>query len=157
MSLRALVSLFSVLAWNAPAFAAPQNIILMVGDGMGPEHVRAARLYEGAPLPFEAAPHQALMTTDSYRGAVTDSAASATAMATGEKVLNFTISVAFPGDFSDLETQLLAAHLPLLLHEDPRDVLVIGLASGITAGSAATHPVELIRIAEIYKRWNFTC
>jgi len=54
---------------------------------------------------------------------------------------------------ADLETQLLSAHLPLLLHDDPRDVLVIGLASGITAGAAATHPsVEQIRILEIEEK-----
>jgi len=52
---------------------------------------------------------------------------------------------------ADLETQLLSAHLPLLLHPDPKDVLVIGLASGITAGAAAAHPVEQIRIVEIEK------
>jgi spermidine synthase len=52
---------------------------------------------------------------------------------------------------SDLETQLMAAHLPLLLHEDPRDVLVIGLASAITVGSAATHPVETILVVEVEK------
>ncbi len=53
---------------------------------------------------------------------------------------------------SDLETQLLAAHLPLLVHPDPKDVMVIGLASGISAGSAATHPVDRIHILEIEKK-----
>ena len=52
---------------------------------------------------------------------------------------------------ADLETQLMCAHLPLLLHEDPRDVMVIGLASGITVGAAAAHPVETIRVVEIEK------
>ena len=51
----------------------------------------------------------------------------------------------------DLATQLMCSHLPLLLHDDPDDVLVIGLASGITAGSAATHPVSSIRIVEVEK------
>ncbi len=49
----------------------------------------------------------------------------------------------------DLETQLVAGHLPLLLHPAPRDVLIIGLASGITVGAAATHPVEGIRVVEV--------
>jgi spermidine synthase len=49
----------------------------------------------------------------------------------------------------DMETQLMCAHLPLLLHPAPRDVLVIGLASGITAGAVATHPVRSIRVAQI--------
>lgn len=52
---------------------------------------------------------------------------------------------------SDLETQLMCAHIPLLLHEDPADVLVIGLASGITVGAVASHPVETIRVVEVEK------
>jgi len=50
---------------------------------------------------------------------------------------------------ADMETQLMAAHLPLLLHPDPADVLIIGLASGITVGAAAAHPVESIRVVEV--------
>jgi spermidine synthase len=50
---------------------------------------------------------------------------------------------------ADLETQLMCAHLPLLLHEDPGDVMVIGLASGITVGAVSTHPVENIRVVEV--------
>ncbi len=50
---------------------------------------------------------------------------------------------------ADLETQLMCAHLPLLLHENPDDVMVIGLASGITVGAVSTHPVEKIRVVEI--------
>lgn len=35
----------------------------------------------------------------------------------------------------DMITQLLSAHLPLLLHSNPEKVLVIGLASGVTLGA----------------------
>lgn len=52
---------------------------------------------------------------------------------------------------SDVETQIMCAHLPLLFHQDPRDLLVVGLASGITVGAAATHPVELLRVVEVEK------
>ncbi len=51
--------------------------------------------------------------------------------------------------FGDLPTQILSAHAPMLLHRDPRSVLVIGLASGITLGSAGRHPVETLDCAEI--------
>ncbi len=50
---------------------------------------------------------------------------------------------------ADMETQLMVGHLPLLLHTDPHDVLVVGLASGITVGAVATHPVDDIRVVEI--------
>lgn len=49
----------------------------------------------------------------------------------------------------DMRTQLMLAHIPLLLHPQPRQVLVIGLGSGVTAGAAARHPVERVDVAEI--------
>jgi alkaline phosphatase len=97
-----------LLAAAPPAGATPRNVILLIGDGMGNGHVDAARAWAGEPLRFEAAPHQAQMTTDSattgQNGQPTDSAAAATALSTGVKVHNTVISVAFPGDLSELET-----------------------------------------------------
>lgn len=51
---------------------------------------------------------------------------------------------------SDLPTQVLLGHLPLLFRPDARDVLVVGLASGITAGSVTTNPdLDRVDILEI--------
>ncbi|TAK03472.1 tetratricopeptide repeat protein, partial [bacterium] len=51
---------------------------------------------------------------------------------------------------SDMVTQLMLGHLPLVLHPKPERVLVIGLGSGVTAGAVAQHPmVRAIDIAEI--------
>jgi len=50
---------------------------------------------------------------------------------------------------SDMPTQLMLGHLPLLAHRDPRTVLVIGLGSGITTGAVARHPVERLDVVEI--------
>ncbi len=103
------VALLILLAAGA-AGAAPQNVILMIADGLGPEHTAAARAYKGGPLNFEAAPHHALMTTQAvdFDGnlVTTDSGAAATAMATGRKVIQTVISQAIPGDGSDVETSL---------------------------------------------------
>jgi len=52
-------------------------------------------------------------------------------------------------DGIDMGTQALSAHLPLLLHRDPKRVLVIGLGSGITLGHAGRYPVERLDCAEI--------
>jgi spermidine synthase len=49
----------------------------------------------------------------------------------------------------DLPSQLLVAHLPLMAHRKPEDVLVVGLASGVTAGSATLHPVARVDCLEI--------
>ncbi|MHC4060635.1 MAG: alkaline phosphatase, partial [Planctomycetota bacterium] len=86
--------------------AQPKNVILMIGDGMGFEQVAAAGMYlNGSPgtLCFEAFPHQGQVTTRSANSQVTDSAASATAMATGHKVNNGVISMAFPGGGGELK------------------------------------------------------
>jgi spermidine synthase len=50
---------------------------------------------------------------------------------------------------SDMHTQLMSAHIPLLLHPEPKKVLVIGLGSGVTVGAAAQHPVTEIDAIEI--------
>ncbi|MHC4414094.1 MAG: fused MFS/spermidine synthase [Planctomycetota bacterium] len=48
-----------------------------------------------------------------------------------------------------LHQQELLAHIPLLLHPDPRRALVIGLASGMTLGSAGRHPLETLDCVEL--------
>ena len=49
----------------------------------------------------------------------------------------------------DIPTQLLLAHVPMLLHPQPEKVLVIGLASGMTLSAAALYPVKQLHCAEI--------
>jgi alkaline phosphatase len=129
--------------WAEP----PRIVILMVGDGMGPEQMKAASLFaagkEGA-LYLESLPQRAEVVTcpaylvpppgvqwptaekspaEKKSGAaakessgtakpktavtkITDSAAAATAMATGQKVYNAVVSVALPGDGKPLGTVL---------------------------------------------------
>jgi spermidine synthase len=43
----------------------------------------------------------------------------------------------------------MVGHLPLLVHPDPRDVLVIGLGTGVTAGSIARHGIRRLDVVEI--------
>ncbi len=49
----------------------------------------------------------------------------------------------------DWESFLLVGHLPLLLHPEPEEILLIGLGSGITLGAVEQHPVEKIDLVEI--------
>lgn len=102
-----LCSLCLTLLLGTPASAGlPHNLILCIGDGMGPEQIKAARYFAGTNLFFETFPYQSAMTTLSASSPVTDSAAAATAMATGIKVNNGVISLALPGDGSELKTLL---------------------------------------------------
>src|SRR3972149_4982184 len=78
-----------------------KNIILFIGDGMGFEQVKAAGMYEGGAagtLSFEAFPYRGSTKPISGEGGGPDSAASATAMATGNKVSNGVISMSIPGN-----------------------------------------------------------
>lgn len=49
----------------------------------------------------------------------------------------------------DMDTQILSGQLPMLLHPNPEDVLVIGLGSGITLGSVEQHPLKTVEAVEI--------
>ena len=87
----------------------PDNIILFIGDGMGFEQLHAASLYETGHetgLFIHSLAVATNVTTYSASSAITDSAAGATAIATGQKVDNGVISVALPGDGRDLKTIL---------------------------------------------------
>jgi spermidine synthase len=53
------------------------------------------------------------------------------------------------GTVRDMPTQLMAAHLPLLVHPSPRTVFILGLGSGVTAAAVARHPVERVDVLEI--------
>ena len=80
-----------------------------------------------------------------------------------EEGLTTTISVLYDGQevllinngkidassHADIPTQLLLAHFPLLLHPEPRDVCVIGMGSGMTAGSALQYPIRSLVLLEL--------
>jgi alkaline phosphatase len=97
--------------------AAPKNVIILIGDGMGFEHLKAAGLYangQAGSLFLESLPYRADVVTTPVPGdkikpgqvAITDSAAAATALATGHKVYNGVISMALPGDGKPYQTVL---------------------------------------------------
>jgi spermidine synthase len=68
----------------------------------------------------------------------------------------------------DMLTQKMISHLPLFYHHAPDDVLMIGLASGISLGSVLSHPevkradcVEMLGgmrdVPAYFTRWNRDC
>ena len=65
-----------------------------------------------------------------------------------------TVSLAIDGkvdasNAGDMLTQRLLAHVPLLLHPAPKRVAILGLGSGVTLGSALTHPLDAATVLEI--------
>ncbi|HSV72837.1 MAG TPA: alkaline phosphatase [Chthonomonadales bacterium] len=93
--------LLALLATSASAERAPRNVVLLIGDGMGFGHTTLARLSLGAPdatLAMDSMPVAGFLKTSSAgpgrgRGIITDSAAAATALATGHKTNSGMIGV----------------------------------------------------------------
>lgn len=99
----ALVALSSCAAAGFPApTSGPKYIFLFIGDGMGKNHVAAAELYAAtpeaaaagvAPLRFPGFPARGEISTSNKYGLTTDSAAAATALASGRKTANGVINM----------------------------------------------------------------
>jgi len=76
----------------------PKNIILMIGDGMGVSQIYAGMTVSEQPLVFEQFKHIGFQKTYSKDSYITDSGASGTALATGEKTNTGHISLTPEGD-----------------------------------------------------------
>jgi spermidine synthase len=53
------------------------------------------------------------------------------------------------GGSGDATQEARQAHLPLLLHPQPRRAFFLGMGTGITAGAALSHPLERLLVAEL--------
>ncbi len=126
----------------------PKNIILMIGDGMGPAHVKALRLYRDDPntpfvesLSLDAHFVGTLATDPAHEsGVVTDSAASATAYATGIKTFNG--GIALDPDKNPALTVLELAKQK-------------GLRTGLVATSQIVHATPAAFIAHVESRREY--
>ncbi len=91
--IKAIIQALVLMAILVPAHGTEKakNVILFIGDGMGPTVLTATRLQflgPGGQLEVDQFPHLAKVRTYSLNDYVTDSAAGATAMASGMKVNN---------------------------------------------------------------------
>ncbi len=124
----------------------PEYILLFIGDGMGFEQVEAAGMYlTGNPgtLIFESFPNTGAVKTYSANNLITDSAAGATAMATGKKVNNGVLSIAIPGNISELETLL-------------EYFKTLGKSTGLISTAHITHATPAAFGAHETSRYNYT-
>ena len=111
----------------------PQNIILMIGDGMSFAHVQAGILSSETPLNLEQFSHIGFIQTSSADNLTTDSGAAGTALATGVKTNNGSIGV-------DTEDKPVPSIL-LLADEN-------GLSTALVASCAITHATPAAFIAQ---------
>ncbi len=78
--------------------AQPKNIILLIGDGMALSQITAARTVSNNQLNMLRCDHIGIQSTHAADKYVTDSGASATAMACGEKTNYYTVGVDVDGN-----------------------------------------------------------
>ena len=110
----------------------PKNIVLMIGDGMGLSQITALLYNKGNKLELEQFPVIGFQKTFSNDNLITDSAASATAIATGKKTNNSSIAIDKNGQ-------------PLMtILESPESA---GLATGLVVTSSIVHATPACFIA----------
>ena len=88
----ALTFLLVPLSALAAQEAAPRNVIVMIGDGMGVGNVTAARIVKGS-LHLDRCTAGGLSATHSASSLVTDSAAGGTALSTGQRTKNHMVAM----------------------------------------------------------------
>lgn len=114
-----------------------KNIILMIGDGMGTSQIYAGMVANKGKLFLEYLPDIGFIKTYSADNLITDSAAGATAFATGKKTNNGMIGMT-------PDNQPLPTITEMVEHR--------GLSTGLVATSTITHATPAAFVAHEYSR-----
>lgn len=125
----------------------PKNHIMFVVDGMGPAHITGARLYKGGPearLTMESLPYTGIVRTASTNDFVTDSAASATAFASGVRTYNRAIGMSDKNFDASGESQKLTSLL--------KRAQEAGKSVGIVTSTRLTHATPAAYFAHVPQR-----
>ena len=120
-----------------------KNIILVIGDGVGPNQITLSRIAIGGldfRLFIDQMPYHGTSLTHSYDNAYTDSAAAATAWSTGFKTKTRYLSL-------DPDKKILETVVELLNKK--------GYASGVVATSSVTHATPAALYAHIDNRYEY--
>ena len=115
----------------------PENIIFLIGDGMGLSAVSAGFYYGEGDSPFGRFDEIGLITTSSSSHKITDSAASGTAMSSGKKTYNGAVGVDSSGDTLQSITELVSK---------------MDWSTGVVATSSITHATPASFYAHVKQR-----
>lgn len=142
-----LLTVILVILTVTPFFTAeakapkrPKNIILFIGDGMGPAQLTAGMSVKTGSLFLELFPYAGFSKTFSADNYVTDSAAGGTALSSGVKTRNGMIGMG--PDTTILRSIIEVAHAN-------------GLATGVVSTSAVTHATPASFVAHNSGRGNY--
>jgi spermidine synthase len=156
---------------SVAALSAATAIVVLLRAHRGAGRWLGLALAAGVLLVIAVAPEwdRSLLSSGAYKYAPAMRGANlATALTAGEllsyqegstgtvavRKLTGTTSLAIDGkvdasNAGDMLTQRLLAHVPLLLHPNPQRAAILGLGSGVTLGSALTHPLRDATVLEI--------
>ncbi len=118
----------------------PQNIILLIGDGMGIGQITAGTYLNGNKTALSRFTHMGLHKPYSTTSLITDSAAAATSFASGVKTFNGAIGV-------DMDSM----PVPTFLEEAEQK----GMVTGLVASSTIVHATPAAFIAHNASRRNY--
>ncbi len=125
---------------NAVPPEEPQNIILLIGDGMGDALVYAAMSVSQQPLFMEQFPYSGFSITYSANNYVTDSGAGGTAISCGIKTNNYMIGMT--------PDTTVAPSIIDVVHKH-------GMATGVVSTSSVTHATPASFVAHNENRNNY--
>jgi len=153
------------------AISALFAIVILFGSARGGGRWAGYALAAGVLIAAAIAPewNRSLLSSGAYKYAISVRGANLESALTAGELLSYregststvtvrrltgTISLAIDGKVDasnggDMLTQRLLAHVPLLLHPNPQRAAIIGLGSGVTLGSALTHPLTEVTVLEI--------
>ena len=125
---------------NVSEVKKPKNIILLIGDGTGLSQVSASQFFNEDPSNFEQFPVIGLIKTSAANSLITDSAAGATAFASGVKSYNGAVGVGV--DSTQVATIV-------------EQISVRGLSTGVIATSSITHATPACFYAHVKSRGQY--
>lgn len=143
----ALAMVFSLVGGLTPApgpVDQVQNVIYLIGDGMGENHLKYAKQSLGIELVMETMPLRGQQETAAFMKAVTDSAAAATALACGVRAVDGSLGV-YPYDMFALRSY------PISLTEVAMEK---GMKTGIVTTDSNTGATPSGFSAHTYSRNN---
>ncbi len=133
-------------AWRVARWA-PLTVVVLLGAGLAftvPEVPRGLIAY-GRYLPTRNKLPEFL-----YVGEGMNASIAVSQYPGGVRSFHVSGKVVASSKSEDMRLQKMLGHLPALIHEEPRSVLVVGCGAGVTAGSFVWHPsIERIVICEI--------
>jgi spermidine synthase len=144
---QAALGLVLALCYGAGWYVTPAWNAQLMASGIS-EYVHAYQAVDAAELPAEVARRSELLF---YQDGLTATVTVTRNRVSPSRDLYISTNGKIDGSSRiDMPTQKLSAHLPLLIHEAPDQVAVIGLGTGVTAGSATLHDtVQRVDVVEI--------